>query len=120
MHADRLDLSTRDRRIVALVSRYHRKRGPSRSRHPEFAALPEREQRLVRRLSGILRVADGLDRGHSALVERVSAELAPDRVTVRVAPREPGADLALEIWGAERKADVLARVTGREVVIESA
>ena len=119
MHADRLDLSTRDRRIVALVSRYHRKRGPSRSRHPEFAALPEREQRLVRRLSGILRVADGLDRGHSALVERVSAELAPDRVTVRVAPREPGADLALEIWGAERKADVLARVAGREVVIES-
>jgi exopolyphosphatase / guanosine-5'-triphosphate,3'-diphosphate pyrophosphatase len=120
MHADRLDLSTRDRRIVALVSRYHRKRGPSRSRHPEFAALPEREQRIVRRLSGILRVADGLDRGHTAVVETVAAELLPGRLVLKVTPRYAGADLALEIWGAERKADVLAKAAGRHVVIQPA
>lgn len=119
MHADRLSLSQRERSIVALVSRYHRKRGPSR-KHAEFAALPAAEQAIVRRLSGLLRVADGLDRGHTAVVERVEAILAPGSCTIRVAPRLQGADLSLEAWGAARKSDVLAKALGREVLVEAA
>jgi exopolyphosphatase/guanosine-5'-triphosphate,3'-diphosphate pyrophosphatase len=119
MHADRLSLSARDRSIVALVSRYHRRRGPTR-KHEEFAALGDDDRATVRRLSALLRVADGLDRGHIAIVERVSAEVTDDRVELRVAPRLAGADLSLEIWGAERKADVLAKELGREVVIVEA
>jgi exopolyphosphatase/guanosine-5'-triphosphate,3'-diphosphate pyrophosphatase len=119
MHADRLSLSARDRSIVALVSRYHRRKGPTR-KHEEFAALGDDDRATVRRLSALLRVADGLDRGHTAIVERVSAEVSDDRVELRVAPRLAGADLSLEIWGAERKADVLAKELGREVVIAEA
>jgi exopolyphosphatase/guanosine-5'-triphosphate,3'-diphosphate pyrophosphatase len=116
MHADRLSLSGRDRAIVALVSRYHRRKGPSR-KHEEFAALSDDDRAAVRRLSALLRVADGLDRGHTAVVERVSAELHDDRVELQAAPRLAGADLSLEIWGAERKADVLAKELAREVVV---
>lgn len=119
MHADRLNLSARDRAIVALVSRYHRRKGPSR-KHPEFAALPLAEQLIVRRLSGLLRVADGLDRGHTAVVERVDATVEPGRCTIRIAPKMLGADLSLEIWGASRKADVLSKVLGREILFETA
>jgi exopolyphosphatase/guanosine-5'-triphosphate,3'-diphosphate pyrophosphatase len=119
MHADRLNLSARDRAIVALVSRYHRRKGPSR-KHAEFAALPPDEQQIVRRLSGLLRVADGLDRGHTAAVDRVDADVAPGRCTIRVAPKVQGADVSLEIWGASRKADVLAKALGREVLFEVA
>lgn len=116
MNAERLNLSARDRTIVALVSRYHRKRGPTR-KHPEFAELPAEDQAVVRRLSALLRVADGLDRGHTAIVERIQVELADDRCTLRVAPRYMDADLSLEVWGADRKKDVLEKALGREVVI---
>jgi exopolyphosphatase/guanosine-5'-triphosphate,3'-diphosphate pyrophosphatase len=118
MHAERLGLSARDRAIVALVSRYHRKRGPSARRHAEFAALGERDRAIVRRLSGLLRVADGLDRGHTAVVERVATALERDRLVVRPVPRFADADLTLEVWGAQHGADVLAKVLGREVVVE--
>ncbi len=117
-HAERLGLGARERQIVALASRYHRKAGPKRS-HEEFSALAEEEQALVRRISGVLRVADGLDRGHTASVDRITATLLDDRCVIRAYPRLQGADISLEVWGAERKADVLAKTLDCEVVIAS-
>ena len=119
MHAERLSLSARDRSLVALISRYHRKSGPKK-KHEDFAALPKPERAVVVRMSGLLRIADGLDRGHTAIVERVAAELTEERLTLRVLPRLAGADAALECWGASRKSDVLAEALGREVVVEPA
>ncbi|HEX2220149.1 MAG TPA: Ppx/GppA phosphatase family protein [Gemmatimonadales bacterium] len=118
-HAERLGLAPRDREIVALVSRYHRRTGPRR-KHPEFAALPPRDQDIVRRLSAILRVADGLDRGHSAAVGTVTAQLDPEALTLTVTPETPGADVGLECWGGSRKADVLAKLLQRDVVVTGA
>jgi exopolyphosphatase/guanosine-5'-triphosphate,3'-diphosphate pyrophosphatase len=115
-HAERLGLSPRDRQLVALVSRYHRRTGP-RKRHPEFAALPPEDQAIVRRLSGILRVADGLDRGHSAAVKRVTCHLDGKALTLAVTPAAKGTDLGLECWGASRKADVLAKLLERDIVV---
>ncbi len=115
-HAERLGLSPRDRELVALVSRYHRRTGP-RKRHPEFAALPPEDQAIVRRLSGILRVADGLDRGHSAAVETVTSRLDAKALTLTVTPAAKGTDLGLECWGASRKADVLAKLLQRDIVV---
>ena len=111
-----MNLAPQAREIVALVSRYHRRRGP-RKRHEEFAALEPQDQDLVRKLSGLLRVADGLDRGHTAVVESVGIELQPDRVVIRGIPRLAGADLTLETYTAQQKSDVLEKVLGREVEI---
>ena len=118
-HAERLGLSPRDRELVALVSRYHRRTGPRR-KHPEFAALPPGDQDIVHRLSGILRVADGLDRGHSAAVETATSRLDPKALTLMVTPSSKGTDLGLECWGASRKADVLAKLLQRDIVVTSA
>ena len=118
-HAERLGLSPRERELVALVSRYHRRAGP-RKKHPEFVALPPGDQDLVRRLSAILRVADGLDRGHSAAVEAVTAVLGDKAVAFTVSPATPGTDLGLECWGASRKADVLAKLLQRDIVVTAA
>jgi exopolyphosphatase/guanosine-5'-triphosphate,3'-diphosphate pyrophosphatase len=71
----------------------------------------------VRRLSGLLRVADGLDRGHTAAVNTLVTDLTRDTLIVRIAPRLKGADLGLEAWGAARKSDVLAKLLRREVKI---
>jgi exopolyphosphatase / guanosine-5'-triphosphate,3'-diphosphate pyrophosphatase len=117
LHADRLSLTARDRMLVAMISRYHRRKGPSR-KHEEFARLSAEDQEIVRRLSGLLRIADGLDRGHSSAVERITTRLMKDQLTIRVAPRHPAGDLTLEIWGADRKSDVLAKVVDRRVVVD--
>jgi exopolyphosphatase/guanosine-5'-triphosphate,3'-diphosphate pyrophosphatase len=119
MHAERLHLSPRERILVALISRYHRARGP-RKKHEEFARLPAEDRALVRRLSGILRIADGLDRGYTSAVERITLEACPTRLTIRPVPRFAGADLALESWSANQLGDVLARVLKREIVVEPA
>ena len=108
----------RDRALVALISRYHRRTGPRR-KHPEFAALSADDQAVVRRLSALLRVADGLDRGHTAAVESLTTTLTPKELVIRIAPRMAGADLGLECWGASRKADVLAKLLRRDVVVTS-
>jgi exopolyphosphatase / guanosine-5'-triphosphate,3'-diphosphate pyrophosphatase len=115
-HAERLGLPPRERALVALISRYHRRTGP-RKKHAEFASLSPGDQAVVRRLSALLRVADGLDRGHTAAVETLTTELTPDALIVRIAPRLVGADLGLECWGASRKADVLAKLLERKVEI---
>ena len=116
MHAERIGLGARDRALVALISRYHRKSGPSR-KHQEFAQLSADDQDIVRRVSGLLRLADGLDRGHTASVERVTATMDDDELTVRAYPRLRDADISLEIWGAGRKADVLGKALRTDVVV---
>jgi exopolyphosphatase/guanosine-5'-triphosphate,3'-diphosphate pyrophosphatase len=115
-HAERLGLSPRQRELVAMVSRYHRRTGP-RKKHPEFAALPPEEQAIVRRLSAVLRLADGLDRGHTAAADSVRAELTDRALLLTVRAASSQADLGLECWGASRKADVMAKLLGRDVVV---
>lgn len=91
--------------LIALVARYHRKSEP-KAKHPEFTALDADDQRLVRVLAGILRVATGLDRNHAARVVRVAVDDDDDRLTVRVTP-EPGADVNLELYAAAQRKDLL-------------
>jgi hypothetical protein len=71
-------------------------------------------------VSAILRVADGLDRGHSAAVETVTARLDSEALVLTVAPGNAQADLGLECWGASRKADVLAKLLKRDIVVTPA
>ena len=118
MHAERLGLGSRDRALVALISRYHRKRGPSR-KDEEFARLSAGDQAIVRRVSGLLRVADGLDRGHTASVDRITARVTRGRCVIRAFPRLKGSDVSLEVWGAEKKSDVLANVLDRDLIVEA-
>ena len=115
-HADRLNLAAEERLLVAHISRYHRKTPPS-TKQADFAALDPGDRAIVRRMSGLLRVADGLDRGGSAAVGRIELDLTEDRLHLGAAPKSPGTDLSLECWSARKKADVLARQLARPVEI---
>jgi exopolyphosphatase / guanosine-5'-triphosphate,3'-diphosphate pyrophosphatase len=119
MHGERLPFSPRERTMVALISRYHRRKGP-RKKQKEFGALSSEDQAIVRRLSGILRIAEGLDRGHSAIVEKLAVEVCPTVLTIKAIPRFAEADLSLECWDATEQADVLAKVMDRDILIEPA
>jgi exopolyphosphatase/guanosine-5'-triphosphate,3'-diphosphate pyrophosphatase len=118
VHADGLPLTPRQRVLVGLLSRYHRKTTPSK-KHPEFAALDQAERAQVRRLAALLRLACGLDRGHVAAVESLRLRMLPGRLLIDVTPRLVTTDLKLELWGAQKKTDLLADLLGREVLVRA-
>jgi exopolyphosphatase/guanosine-5'-triphosphate,3'-diphosphate pyrophosphatase len=108
-----LPLEQRDRVVVALIARYHRKALP-RPDHKHFASLPTQEQARVGILAGLLRVADGLDRSHGDLVTDLRCEASDSVIRVVAVCNEDAED---EIWAARKKADLLARALGRRVEV---
>jgi len=105
MHGDLRGFSAREIELIANVARYHRRAFPKR-KHRNFARLDRGERRLVRRLSGILRVADGLDRTHSQAVTTLRCRTGDGWVRVYItAKRNP----EIELEDAQRKADLFER-----------
>ena len=58
--------------ILAATVAYHRKKKP-RKKDPFLRELKKSSRRIVRLMSGLLRVADALDRQHNSQVSRISA-----------------------------------------------
>jgi exopolyphosphatase/guanosine-5'-triphosphate,3'-diphosphate pyrophosphatase len=103
--------SREDQELVALIARYHRKAQPSK-RHPELMRLDKGARRLVGRLSGILRVADGLDRSHTQQVRRVEVTLHGKRLLVSL---DSATDAREDVKGSRAKAELLEEVLGCSV-----
>lgn len=119
LHAELLGMTPTERVIVANVARYHRGSAPKRE-HRGYAGLDRQLRRRIKRLAAILRVADGLDRGHAGAVEDISLEITRSGVDIKVVPASDSYDLRLELWGATRKSGLLADVLGIPVRIETA
>jgi exopolyphosphatase/guanosine-5'-triphosphate,3'-diphosphate pyrophosphatase len=115
MHADLLGVTPAERVAIANVARYHRGRPPKKV-HENFGSLDRALRRRIRRLSALLRVADGLDRGHVGAVERVDVTCHPDRVRLAPVPVPGAGTLRLEVWGGSRKATLLEKLL--EVPVE--
>jgi exopolyphosphatase/guanosine-5'-triphosphate,3'-diphosphate pyrophosphatase len=115
LHAELLGMPPVEQVLVAHVARYHRGRPPAR-RHEAYAKLPPAQQERVRKLSAILRVADGLDRGHVGAVADVKVRALARALRITPVPSR-GASLRLELWGAARKSELLAEVAEKPVEI---
>ncbi|HXI01855.1 MAG TPA: Ppx/GppA phosphatase family protein, partial [Candidatus Saccharimonadales bacterium] len=94
--------------LMACLGRYHR-RGTPRKKDPEMALLPAPARRKIRVLSGILRVADALDRGHRQAVRDVTVHR--EGLCLRIGCAG-SADMELELWGARRRVDLLGKALG--------
>ena len=105
----------REREVIALTARYHRRSAPNK-RHRAWATLARGDRDLVRRLSAILRIADALDRRHSQGVREVRCRVTRHRVhLVLIASRE----LAVELHAAEAKAGLFRNVFGRALTLKA-
>jgi exopolyphosphatase/guanosine-5'-triphosphate,3'-diphosphate pyrophosphatase len=102
----------REREIVALVARYHRKVLPHVG-HEYFAALDAEDRRRVEVLAGVLRVADGLDRGHNNVVQDLQCRVSSRQITVRCQTTRIADG---EFAAADKKADLMERTFGRRLV----
>ena len=67
-HSEMTGFSESEKSIIANIARYHRKAFPKQS-HIYYTALNEKEREIVKKMSSILRLADGLDRGYESRVK---------------------------------------------------
>lgn len=115
-HAELLGMSPAEQVAIACVARYHRGATPKK-RHVEFGVLDKALRRRIRRLAALLRVADGFDRGHAAVVDHLTVTMDDDDIRIDATPIVGAPSLRLELWGAERKADLLAKLTGARITM---
>ncbi len=102
--------------VIALAARSHRKQSPKLD-SPQLDALSREKRRTVRALAAILRVADALDRSHSNVVRSVAIRPASAGLVFEV---DSGTtDAALELWTSQRRAELLARLLDRKVILRS-
>lgn len=98
-HSEMTGFTEAEKSIIANVARYHRKALPKKS-HTDFTALTKAEQKTVQKLSSILRIADGLDRGYEGRVEDIKFERDEKKVTLTLISNE---DCSNEIYAIKMK-----------------
>lgn len=116
INSDLHGYTSRELEVIANIARYHRRKPPAGA-HPNFARLAPADRELVRRLAGILRIADGLDRTHTERVSAVELAIGGGRALLRLhADRESETDA----WGAAQKSDLFRDAFRLEPVFEFA
>ena len=100
--------------LLGLIAVYHRGSRPKK-KSGKMQKLTEADQRAVFVLSGMLRLAVALDRGHSQLVRRLRVEERGQEL--RIVIDGPG-DLLLELWAARGKLEPLAKALDRAIMVE--
>jgi len=115
IHEDRtLPLSDRERSIVALIARFHRKPVPG-IKDPVFGSLRPKDKKIVRTCAALLRVADGLDYTHNNHIKSLACTISSSEVTCRL---EHDGDVSVEKARAIQKADLFFEIFSRKMVIE--
>lgn len=116
LHADFLGMTPEEQVAIANIARYHRG-APPKKKHRNFGPLDGGIRERIKRLAAILRVADGFDRGHVAVVKRIKVRWLERALRLTPIPTSATRSLRLELWGASRKSDLLERVAGVPVEI---
>ena len=101
----------REIEIMAQVARYHRKSAP-KTKHAEFAALSPDDQRIVRTLAGILRIAIALDRSYSRAVRAITCKEVDGALELHL---ETAGDSSLERYTADERKGLLESVLDRRI-----
>ncbi|MGA1657976.1 MAG: exopolyphosphatase, partial [Ilumatobacteraceae bacterium] len=118
-NSELMGLTDREVEIIAQVARYHRKSVP-KAEHAEFAALSSSDQRIVRSLAGILRIAIGLDRTYDARVKSTSIKVTDNELVITAKPRGKKNDVSLNLYAANERKGLLADVSKRKVKLNEA
>jgi exopolyphosphatase/guanosine-5'-triphosphate,3'-diphosphate pyrophosphatase len=111
MHGDLPAFSPHEVELIANVARYHRRALPKKS-HSNLARMSQEERLLISRLSGILRIADGLDRTHSRSVTAIKVRGLRNRLRLTI---EASAAPEVERADAERKSDLFKKAFDTEL-----
>lgn len=103
--------------IIANIARYHRKSHPKK-KHENFQKLPDDIKEIVKKLAGILRIAEGIDRRQIQAVKDIEVSSQNNSVTIKLIPANNQEIPDVELWGAERRKLLFEEVTGVNVKFE--
>lgn len=112
-HANLFGFTPREQELVANIARYHRKALPKK-KHDNFARLGPADQGLVRKLGGILRLADGLDRCRTGRVGSIRCRHADGRFEILL--RGEG-DVSVELYGGQSKGDLFEEAFAKRLQV---
>lgn len=65
----------KEKEIISCIARYHKGVLPDKKNHDIYCNLDKKERKIVKRLGGILKLADGLDSNHRNLVKEIQLNL---------------------------------------------
>ncbi len=106
LNGDIPGLEGRDRAVVASVVRYHNRKSDPAGHHTAYSALSSSEQRIARRLSSILRIAEALDHSHRQRVTSMAASFQRGAVGLQISAR---GDAAEDLRDANRSAELFEK-----------
>ncbi|MFB3778978.1 MAG: HD domain-containing protein [Bryobacteraceae bacterium] len=101
-----------ERELIANLCRYHRKSLPA-PHHEGLKSLDQQQERTLKLLLPLLRLADGLDRSHRQPVRSIRCQIRDGGVTIRL---DSSDGIELEIWAAQQAAEIFQQVYGRPLV----
>jgi exopolyphosphatase / guanosine-5'-triphosphate,3'-diphosphate pyrophosphatase len=116
LNGDLKNFSREEVAVIAQIARYHRK-SPPKKRHDSYWKLSSKSRRIVDVGSALLRLADGLDRSHSSVIQHLRCRVDDDGVRCVLTARS---DAELEIWGARRKMKWFSKVFKTDISFELA
>lgn len=116
LHADLLGVDPQEQVMIANVARYHRGPRPKK-RHRNLSSLDKPTRVRIKRLAALLRIADGLDRGHVGAVASIRARWTARGIRLTILPTPTAGSVRLEAWGASRKTSLLERVARVPVLL---
>ena len=114
-NADMLGFNDKEIEIIANIARYHRKSHP-KIKHENFSKLDEQSKELVKKLAGILRIADALDRSHKGIVNDLDIGIKEKILEINL--KSCNGDPSLEIWGANIRKGLFEESFGYEVKLK--
>ncbi|HPP87361.1 MAG TPA: metallophosphoesterase family protein, partial [bacterium] len=90
---EELPFTEKQKLMIALIARYHRKKMPNEKKHKYFAALGKTDREIVKKTAALLRIADGLDVTHNNTVADIECKIKNNKVIIKCISDK---DLALE------------------------
>ena len=114
-NSELVGLTDREIELIAQIARYHRK-GVPKPTHAEFAQLNDADQHIVRSLSGLLRIAIGLDRTQDGRVKKVSVRSEDEQLLIYV-KASAKTDLELNLYAANERRGLLSDLLATKIKI---
>ncbi len=97
--------SKNETKIVGCIARYHRGSLPDKNEHEFYNTLDKHERKIVKRLGGILKLADGLDKQHKQIINNIKIDFDFENSIAKIFLFTNGQEL--DISAAIRKRDLL-------------
>lgn len=104
-----------DRKLIALVARYHRRASPQPS-HDVYSRLNRRDRVAVAKLAAILRIGKAMDEGREQKIQNFTCNVVADRAQIRVSDTT---DISLEQLAVNQAKKLFEDIFGIRVFLQA-